>query len=1443
MLTFSKGVGRSRAGAQAMAEYLAESTVPDEAMSLADYYVRGIERVEAEGTAAIPREGMSPQVAVALGLDMSRTTKLEEVANLLQGLRTDGQVIAGKPDYKVGEGQDRVSYIDLTYSAPKSVSVAMALAPTDAERHMIVGAHRDAWMAAMTHLETIVAHARKGHAGSKGSVPGELGWVSFDHYTARATIAVPHTEADGTRTTLIQSVRNPAVAADMQLHTHVVVPNVVFAEDGTVGSIDMMAMHDRVHEVGAYYQAHLATNLRAQGVAVVLDDRTETARMTAVPEAISDLFSKRQKDGEAAAREYVKSLGQDWNQLHPHELIALIRYGTKSTRQVKDPAAASANGSNVAGWRVQAAAAGYEHRSVIDPAAKRGLPPTEQDRLTRGYMASLPVLARQFDRRAVVSSSIARTAAARGLIASGVEEPADIDRITAAMREHGVQYGTETVPLIWADVPGEAEGRRPRVMITTAKHIAQEREAMALAAAAAADRSGALSSGLIERAVRDVSARDDLDFTNEHGAKQRQVLETLGTSGRMAVAVGVAGSGKTTLLRPLVEAWSYAPEHVGDERAVYGTALATRQAVELADAGINPRNTMPIAALLARVQDGDIMLNERSVVVVDELGQIGTAQALGLMRLRAEHGFSIVAIGDDRQGQAIDAGNSVNLLRKALGTDAVPELESTVRQKRDRDKETSLLFRQGDAATGLERLREDGHTVLVQGGHRQAVEAAADLWQARHAANADREGYTLSASAPTNADARMIGAAIRERRQTAGQLGPDEVTVRATDQTGSEYLLALASGDRVRLFARTHASMGGKSGNIGHNGSVLEVERVQADGLHLRNTKGNSGFVKWETLHDPHSGRVRLTYGDVLSIDAIQGITSTEHIGTLASGSQAATGFKAYVALSRARETSYLVVADGMERSEILGRRAQGADVTITEGQVWENVARNLSRQQEKELATDLIERANSTYAGTVRSLATAFQPLQQHTAYTGGEPPLHRAFKQRRDERDVAGAAEALRKAAARSSTATQAVAGLLAGPTAAEARKAAIAARRAARPAAARPKRPERQAPMQGTPAPKRPIISPSEAQAEFTEALHRAGLRPKGPPWMDGQMHRVAVEGDKGSKTSGTYVGHLDGLPAGFINNFKTGEKITWRASGATQEMTTEQRAAEDARIAVDRNARDAARTHQENVVSTRAQALWKRARGGQGHPYLQHKGVEAHGARQDNRGNLLVPMRDAAGRLWGVQKIAADGSKLFSKGGRKQGTYAVLGDLDPNAPVVIAEGFATAATVREVTGFTVVAAFDSGNLVAVARAIREQNPNQVIIIASDNDHHLPLRKPVSLPNAGLIKGLAAAAEVNGTTLVPAFTTADAGTDWNDWATAHGKNRMRELIAAELLKQGIELPAPIGPAAVTQADRDASRAQAQSRAKGKRRQPNQNTAAEAARREQNRPSRPTL
>ena len=141
---------------------------------------------------------------------------------------------------------------------------------------------------------------------------------------------------------------------------------------------------------------------------------------------------------------------------------------------------------------------------------------------------------------------------------------------------------------------------------------------------------------------------------------------------------------------------------------------------------------------------------------------------------------------------------------------------------------------------------------------------------------------------------------------------------------------------------------------------------------------------------------------------------------------------------------------------------------------------------------------------------------------------------------------------------------------------------------------------------------------------------------------------------------------------------------------------------------------------------------------------------------------------------MQIITLDGRKLFMRDGRKHGTHAVLGELQPGAPVVIAEGFATAATIREATGLAAIVAFDSGNLMEVACAIRQRDPERPIIFAADNDHHLP-RRPVPLPNIGLEKGTAAAGAVQGIVLSPTFAQADKGTDWNDYAAQHGKAAM--------------------------------------------------------------------
>ena len=560
----------------------------------------------------------------------------------------------------------------------------------------------------------------------------------------------------------------------------------------------------------------------------------------------------------------------------------------------------------------------------------------------------------------------------------------------------------------------------------------------------------------------------------------------------------------------------------------------------------------------------------------------------------------------------------------------------------------------------------------------------------------------------------------------------------------------------------------------------------------------------------------------MLSIDAIQGNTSTEHIDAMPSGSAAVNSFKSYVAKSRSREATWLVVADGRERGEIMERRALGTTLPITEADVWGNVARNLSRQPEKELATSLIDRSAAVQTGTVRSLATAFQPVEQRQADgKEGATPYPAAAATRQADAETGRAAPAMQAAAERSAAASGVVVKRIAGPSKAQARKDVQAARRSTRPAAQRPKR---------QPEPARPPMSQTGAEAEFTEALHRAGLRPRGGAVMDGKMRRVAVEGDKRGKRSGSYVGHLDGMPAGYITNFKTGHKESWRASRPQREMTPQERVAEQGRVAAERAARLAERQRGEHQAAHKAEAALRQSKPATAsNPYLARKGVQAHGLRQDRRGNLLVPMRGLDGKVWGVQTIAPDGGKLFARGGRKQGTFALLGRPDADSPLVFAEGVATAASVREATGLAMIVVFDAGNLNSVVRAFHEREPGRRIVIMADNDHHLP-RKPVPQPNVGAEKAKAAAEATGGVVLLPPFAPTDAGTDWNDFVAQHGKAAAQAVIREALEAHGIALPG------ISQAQRDAARHQSRNRPHGAE-QDRARTAQEAARRAQER------
>lgn len=324
------------------------------------------------------------------------------------------------------------------------------------------------------------------------------------------------------------------------------------------------------------------------------------------------------------------------------------------------------------------------------------------------------------------------------------------------------------------------------------------------------------------------------------------------------------------------------------------------------------------------------------------------------------------------------------------------------------------------------------------------------------------------------------------------------------------------------------------------------------------------------------------------------------------------------------------------------------------------------------------------------------------------------------------------------------------------------------------------------------------------EFTEALRRAGLDVPRPE-MDGKLHRVRVDGDKGREKSGAYVGHLDGHPSGFIQNFKTGEKTNWRQERPDKSVDR----AEMARLAAEREARKAVEqerlAQQHREAARTAQAMWDKAvQPPNNHPYLVRKGVDGREARvgvpgqtitvSDGKGGtrdmsvagwLIVPVFGKDRGPSNLQFIPPEPgrTKLPLPGAKFQGGHCVIGEMGHGSAVLVCEGWATGKTLHALTGLPVVAAFSAGNLREVAEMVAAKHPERTVLVAGDNDHkkerEMDPRTGKPRENVGRVRAEEAARAVGGAAVLPPFKSDEKGSDWNDLAALRGPATARSVL----------------------------------------------------------------
>lgn len=329
-----------------------------------------------------------------------------------------------------------------------------------------------------------------------------------------------------------------------------------------------------------------------------------------------------------------------------------------------------------------------------------------------------------------------------------------------------------------------------------------------------------------------------------------------------------------------------------------------------------------------------------------------------------------------------------------------------------------------------------------------------------------------------------------------------------------------------------------------------------------------------------------------------------------------------------------------------------------------------------------------------------------------------------------------------------------------------------------------------------------------------LISAGFILDRPLDTSGKTQRWKVEG-AGRERKGWSILHTwtndsgNECLAGSFGIWRGNDQGTQKIVPDKSEASAEEIAAIKKRLADDRKRAAQHRAAEAKRAADRAANVWHKAKGiepDQDKPadYLVRKGIKPHGVRFSKEGAIIVPMQDGKGGTFGLQFILPSHHERKKKTGRdkeywpagmaKQGHWFQIGSPLAGGICLLAEGYATGATLHEATGLPVAVAFDAGNLEPVAEAIKRQYRNTRILVCADDDY-------LTEGNPGCSRAKATAFAVGGAWVKPEFPQDRGGkklTDFNDLAAMADLALVRAQIEAAISQAGwTALPITVGAA----------------------------------------------
>jgi conjugative relaxase-like TrwC/TraI family protein len=795
-----------------------------------------------------------------------------------------------------GRKLNRVAAFDFTLSAPRSVALVWAFAPEE-KRQAVETAQARAVRATLEMLEREATWARRGKGGAIIEKVS-LSAAVFQHGESRSA-----KHADG------------RVFADPNLHNHCVCFNISARGDGTVGALHSKILRDFKMAAGGTYHAALAHELEKIGFAIDRIGKNATFEIAGVRDETIKYFSARRAEIEDELRAH------DTTSKSAPALAAAI---TKSTRSSKRE---TAGVSREHVWKDAARALGVdtEHfvEHLIDPT--RLIDAEANERLLRVRLQELPDQLTEtqsvVDRRDLVRSVSA------ALVGTGL--PAERAQIEIDRLLNG-----GAVTEVGRDVIGLPRYSTPE-LITIERNVVDYARDLAMRTWHEVDQHIVV--------VRCKAMRLNAEQTNA----------AMAATGRNALDLceGAPGSGKTSTLSPIVTAYKNAGYRV------IGGATAWRIANKLRDdLHIESR---AIASWIEKARSGESVLDDRTVLILDEAGLLSSREMHAVLELVARSKAKLLLCGDRRQLQPIGAGSGLSLVARAI---TAVRIDTIVRQREQWARDAVRDFGQGRSTEALQQFAE--RSLLIEAdGPKATAKAMVDAWQL---AKETEPNLSTLLIARTNAQVAVISHEVRQRLKAAGTISGAEVEMEVATPSGQTTTIGIAAGDQIRFLKRND----GLGVINGTTGTVVRISERTGLTTRIRieaNIEGRLVVFDPSDIAD-EKGRPQLGWSYATTVYSSQGLTVDRAFVAL---DNAFDRHAIHVAASRSTgNTTLFLDSRSIDRSlaaELpLDRQRTDVAFSATERREW--LAARLERSHAKVSTVDVIEASDTAEHGRSRA-------------------------------------------------------------------------------------------------------------------------------------------------------------------------------------------------------------------------------------------------------------------------------------------------------------------------------------------------------------------------------------------------------------------------------------------------------------------------------------------